>query len=80
MLPNKDEASKMSDLNADHLLIVRRLNVVNEPFDHLFSIIRGCIYAASSRHLWAYSRNDYPLFFSVLIGTMQSGAILVLNR
>ena len=34
-LPNKDEASKMSDLGADHLLIVKRLEVINEPLDHL---------------------------------------------
>ena len=34
-LPNRDEASEMRDLGADHLLIVRRLNVVNEPLDHL---------------------------------------------
>ena len=34
-LPNRDEASKISDLGADHLLIVRRLEVVNEPLDHL---------------------------------------------
>ena len=34
-LPNRDEASKMSDLGADHLFIVRRLEVVNESFDHL---------------------------------------------
>ena len=35
MLLNRDKASKMSDLGADHLLIVTRLEVVNEPFDHL---------------------------------------------
>ena len=34
-LPNKDEASKMNDLGADYLLIVRRLKVVNKPFGHL---------------------------------------------
>ena len=34
-LPNKDEASKMNDLGADYLLIVRRLKVVNKPFNHL---------------------------------------------
>ena len=34
-LPNRDDASKMSDLGANHLLIVRRLKVVNEPFDHI---------------------------------------------
>ena len=34
-LPNKDEASKMSDLGADHLFIVRRLEVVDEPLNHL---------------------------------------------
>ena len=34
-LSNRDEASKMSDLGVDHLLIVRRLKVVNKPFDHL---------------------------------------------
>ena len=34
-LPNKDEASKMSDLGANHLLLVRRLMVVNKPFNHL---------------------------------------------
>ena len=33
--PDRDEASKMDDLGADYLLIVRRLEVVNEPFDHL---------------------------------------------
>ena len=30
-LLDRDEASKISDLGADHLLIVRRLEVVNEP-------------------------------------------------
>ena len=35
MLPSTDEARKMSDLCIDHLLIVRRLKVVNEPSDHL---------------------------------------------
>ena len=34
-LPKRDEARKMSDLGADHLLIVRRFKVVNKPFDHL---------------------------------------------
>ena len=34
-LPNRDAASKMSDLGADHLLIVRRLEVVNESLNHL---------------------------------------------
>ena len=33
--PNRDEASEMSDLGTDHLLMVRRLEVVNEPLDHL---------------------------------------------
>ena len=32
---NRDEASKMSDLGADHFLIVRRFEVVDETFDHL---------------------------------------------
>ena len=41
MLPNRDEASEMSDLGANHLLIVRRLEVVNEPFDHLIFHHRG---------------------------------------
>ena len=35
MLPDRDEASKMGDLDADLLLIVRRLKVVNEPFYQL---------------------------------------------
>ena len=34
-LLDRDEASKMSDLGADHLFIVWRLKVVNKPFDHL---------------------------------------------
>jgi len=34
-LPNKDEANKMSDLGVDHLLIVRTLEVINEPLNHL---------------------------------------------
>ena len=34
-LPNRDEASKMSELGADNILIVKRLEVVNEPLDHL---------------------------------------------
>ena len=34
-LPNRDEASKMSEFGADHLLIVRRLKVINEPLDLL---------------------------------------------
>ena len=40
-LLDRDEASKMGDLGADHLLIVRRLEVVNEPFDHLIFHHRG---------------------------------------
>ena len=35
VLPNRDEATKLSDLGANHLLIVKRLEVVNEPFNHL---------------------------------------------
>ena len=35
VLPNKDEASEMIDFGADHLLIVRRLEVINEPLDLL---------------------------------------------
>ena len=34
-LPNREEASKMSELGADNILIVKRLEVVNEPLDHL---------------------------------------------
>ena len=34
-LPNRDEASKMSELGADNILIVKRLEVVNEPLDQL---------------------------------------------
>ena len=62
-LPNKDEASKISDLGANHLLIVRRLVVVDEPLDHL---MWGYTCTTSSRHLWAYSWKDSPLFFSIL--------------
>ena len=39
--PNRDEASEISDLGVDHLLIVRRLEVVNEPLDHLIFHHRG---------------------------------------
>ena len=35
VLPNRDEANKISDLGVDHLLIVRRLDVINESLDHL---------------------------------------------
>ena len=35
VLPSRDEAGEMSDLGADHLLIVRRLEIINEPLDHL---------------------------------------------
>ena len=42
-LPNRDEASKMSDFGAGHLLIVRRLKVVNEPIDHLIFHHRGSL-------------------------------------
>ena len=35
MLPNRNQASKMTDLSTDHLLIVRRLKVINEPLNHL---------------------------------------------
>ena len=35
MLHNRDEASKMSDLGVDYLLIARRLEVVNRPLNHL---------------------------------------------
>ena len=44
-----------------------------------FSIMGGCTYAASSRHLWAYSRKDSSLFLFVLIRTVWLGAILTLN-
>ena len=50
-LPNRDQDSKMSDLGTDHLFIVRRLKVVNEPFDHLIFHHGGCTCAASSHHL-----------------------------
>ena len=33
-LPNRDEASEISDLGNNHFLIVRRLEVVDEPLDH----------------------------------------------
>ena len=35
VLPNKKQACEVSDLGIDHLLVVRRLKVINEPFDHL---------------------------------------------
>ena len=35
VLPNRDKAREMSDLDAHHLLIVKRLKVINEPLDHL---------------------------------------------
>ena len=51
VLPNKDEASKMRDLGANHLLIVKRLEVINEPVIISFSIMGGYTCVASSRHL-----------------------------
>ena len=54
-LPNGDETSKMSNLGADYLLRVRRLEVINKPLDHLILHHGGCTCAANSRHLWAYS-------------------------
>jgi len=35
MFPNRNQANEVSDLGTDHLLVVRRLKVVDEPFDHL---------------------------------------------
>ena len=40
-LPNRDEASKMSDLGADHFLVIRRLAVINEPLNHLILHLGG---------------------------------------
>ena len=34
MLPNRNQACEVSDFGIDHLLIVRRLEVINEPFNH----------------------------------------------
>ena len=51
LLSNRDEASEMSDLGADHLFIVRRLEVVDEPLNHLIFHHGGCTCAASSHHL-----------------------------
>ena len=53
----------MSDLGANHLLIVRRLQVVDEPLDHLIFQHGGLYLCARSHHLWAYSRKDSPVFF-----------------
>ena len=33
-LPNKNQACEVSDLGTNHLLIVRRLKVIDEPLDH----------------------------------------------
>ena len=33
-LPNRNQAYEVSDLGIDHLLIVKRLKVINEPLDH----------------------------------------------
>ena len=33
--PNRNQACKVNDLGTNHLLVVRRLKVINEPFDHL---------------------------------------------
>ena len=41
MLPNRNQASKISDLGTNHLLIVRRLKVINEPLNHLIFHHRG---------------------------------------
>ena len=35
VLPNRNQACEVSDLGTDHLLIVRRLKVINESLDHL---------------------------------------------
>ena len=40
-LPNRNQASKTSDLATDHLLIVRRLKVINEPLNHLIFHHKG---------------------------------------
>ena len=41
MLLDRDEASEMNDLGANHLLVIRRLEDVNEPLDHLILHHRG---------------------------------------
>ena len=41
MLPNRNQTSKTNDLGTDHLLIVRRLKVINEPLNHLIFYHRG---------------------------------------
>ena len=35
-LLNRNQACKVSDLGTNHLLVVRRLKVINEPFDNFF--------------------------------------------
>jgi len=34
-LPSRNQACEVSDLGIDHLLIIRRLIAIDEPFDHL---------------------------------------------
>ena len=34
-LSNRNQACKVSDLGIDHLLVIRRLMVIDEPLDHL---------------------------------------------
>ena len=41
MLLDRDEASEMNDLGANHFLVIRRLEDVNEPLDHLILHHRG---------------------------------------
>ena len=41
VLPNRNQAYEVSDLGTNHLLVVRRLEVINEPFDHLVFHHRG---------------------------------------
>ena len=41
MLLDRDEASEMNDLGANHPLVIRRLEDVNEPLDHLILHHRG---------------------------------------
>ena len=65
VIPNRYKASEMSDLGADHLFIVGRLEVVDEPLNHLIFHHGGCTCAASLWHLQAYSRHLCGQSFSL---------------
>ena len=66
MLLNRNQAYKVSDLGTDHLLVIGRLKVIDEPLDQfIFHHRRKHLHGKLKPPLGILTKNS-PFFFSVL--------------